>query len=395
MDRAPNHFTDSSARCPLRPKEMKLDFGGVLNDDRLPQMTMKPDERRGFRPAPRLQALHPSRGKHRGTAMADASGGNHVNVSGSVGEGLSAMLSPNLLPTDTPKETQLHVGGHLQPVVRRRSLEFALTASPQMRLKAKTHAAGRHLRVSDTMPTSHARSLWVEGNSVLNTEASAASSALACLSECVARERQIKEEWEAARFAKLQAFRAVVKVFMMSFTDLGGRGGGGGSSDPRQTNVKGITDTLAAARCSVVTNGLVGTIQSFARAFRSRQVAAARGTLPAPASSFRPATSSVDFALSLYSGVPSTGVSGEDAVSASQSYSTSDALDQEEVSRLRQLYFDYFDCEPVSISTVAPSGNESSVFDMASAVPPSRPSTSSSSLTEDVDRFARCASSKT
>jgi hypothetical protein len=393
MERNSNHLPESSAKCPLRPKEMKFNFGSAISDERFSETTVKSDERRGFRPAPRLHALHLSRGKyHRNTggaaAAADDASNSNAGRSGSGGEGIGAI--PPL--TDTPvKDNQLQVGHAAQRAVRRRSLDFALMASPQMRLKAKAHAAGRHFRISETVPTSHARALWVEGNSVLNTEAGAASSALAYLSECVARERQIKEEWEAARFAKVRAFRAVVKVFMISFADTGTDGGSGGAaSDPRQTHGKGVTNALAVARCSSVTNALVGTVQSFARAFCSRQLAAARGMLPSATTLFRPATDNTDLALSFSSGIPPSRVSAEDRASDSRSYSTSDALDREEISRLRQLYFDYFDCEAVSISVMTPSGNENSMNNAGSGVAASRPT--SGSFMEDVDEFARCAS---
>ncbi|KPI83160.1 hypothetical protein ABL78_7815 [Leptomonas seymouri] len=382
MERPSNHFTESSARCPLRPKEMKLDFGGATNDERFSESTAKSDERRGFRPAPKLLAPHLSRGKQQRAGAVTAVDGNNSN-----GETFGAIVPQNIPMTDTPMKSNPLQVGHLQRTAQTRGLEFSLTSSTQPRLKAKAHAAGRQSRGSDTMLALHSNTLWVEGNSVLNTEIGVASSALNYLSECVARERQRKEEWEAARFAKVQAFRAVVKVFMMSFTDAGGSGNSG---DPRQSNSKGITDTLSIARCSVVTNALVGTIQSFARAFRSRQLAAARGTLPLAAPPYRPTTSSTDFAHSFNSAAAASRFSTANTVSSSQSFSTNDALDREEISQLKQLYFDFFDCEAVSIRTATPSGNDGSMCEVGSALNASRPF--SASFMEDVDDFAQCAS---
>lgn len=386
MDRNAYHTTEGSAKCPLRPKEMKLDFGGISgsiasNDDRFSENATRSEERRGFRPAPKLQALHLARGKARSGTVADISSSyyntNNTSSNNSAGDATSA--GPL---TETPMKDTLLQGAN-QRQLRRRSLEFALTASSQLRLKAKAPAAGRHLRISETMPAAHSRTLWVEGNSVLHTEVGVAATALTHLSNCMSREQQIKEEWEAARLAKVRAFRAVVKAFMLSLTDSGG--------DARTPMGRGITDTIAVARCSVVTNTLVGTIQSFARAFRSRRLAAARGTLPLSAPLFRRITSSGDFGFTIHTPSQSKRMStDDDDTSASRSCSGSDALDKVEMERLRQLYFDYFDCEAVSISSVVPSGAEGSVFGTDPTYSMSRKS--SSCFMEDVDQLFSCAS---
>lgn len=370
MDRNMMHPFDAAAKLPVRQKEVKFDSLVTGGDDRAAEGgATKSEERRGFRPNTRIYVATGPRA--RGRMMGGLEGGG-------VGAGNFTQSLPILSEVLSEERVAFPSRQRARPP---RLSEVPVEATPVSRGKTK-HNAARPLPIA---PAANAASrLWVEGSSMLSQDVGLASAALSHLSDCVALERRLKEEWDAARLAKVRALRSVVRVFMQSFTDQ--------SSYARSTSVSGkvLSDTLAVARCSVVTNALVGTVQNFVRAFRSRQLCAARipvsGPHPLPNAARQ---GSAGFAMSFYSNAPGgTGSSVDDSY-VSPSHSASDTL-EEEVSRLKQLYFDYFDCEAVSITSVVHSTSDTSVLACENSSPASRPASSVSK--SDQSSFSHFAS---
>ncbi|KAK7200942.1 hypothetical protein NESM_000153200 [Novymonas esmeraldas] len=367
MERNSVHPADAAAKLPVRQKEVKFDSLCVSADDRYPEgTTAKLEERRGFRPNTKLYTTNVARARGR------ASGGT-----------VDFTESLPILNEVLGEERASHAG---RPRARQmRASEGNVDATPIARIRPKGSVARPLPAAAAAAANPSTRTLWVEGSSVLNQDVGLASAALTHLSDCVAQERRLKEEWEAARLAKVRALRAVVKVFMQSFTDHG--------TYARSTSISGkvLSDTLAVARCSVVTNALVGTVQVFLRAFRSRQLCAATastsGAHPLPNVGRQ---GSAGLAMSFYSSGPGgTALSVDDSY-ASPSHSASDCLEEDEVSRLKQLYFDYFDCEAVSISSAAPSCSDTSL--LAYGVPPTTSRPASSVSRSDQSSFSQYAS---
>ncbi|KAG5466562.1 hypothetical protein LSCM4_01714 [Leishmania orientalis] len=366
MERNPVHPSDSAAKLPVRQKEVKFDSLCLNADDRYTEgMPSKSEERRGFRPNTKVYAANAARTRGR------TGGASEVGFTESV----------PVLREVVGEEKMSHIGRSRARQLR--ASEGNADAISIARVKSKG-STGRPLHAAPTAIPS-TRSLWVEGSSVLNQDVGFASAALTHLSDCVTQERRLKAEWEAARLAKIRALRAVVKVFMQSFIDQG--------SCARSTSIGGkvLSDTLAVARCSVVTNALVGTVQNFMRAFRSRRLCASLGPVSGPHQLPSVARQGSDrFALSLYSSTQGGAAASVDDSYLSPGHSVSDNLEEEEVSRIKQLYFDYFDCEALSISSVAASGSDMSI--LACGATPSTSLPSSPISKGDRSTFSQCAS---
>ncbi|KAG5467092.1 hypothetical protein LSCM1_01273 [Leishmania martiniquensis] len=354
MERNPVHPSDPAAKLPVRQKEVKFDSLCVNADDRFAEgMPSKSEERRGFRPNMKVYAANAARIRGR------AGGASEVGFTESV----------PVLHEVFGEEKISHIGRTRARQLR--ASEGNADALSIARVKSKGSTARPVYAAPTAIPST--RSLWVEGSSVLNQDVGLASAALTHLSDCVTQERRLKAEWEAARLAKIRALRAVVKVFMQSFIDQG--------SCARSTSIcgKALSDTLAVARCSVITNALVGTVQNFMRALRSRRLCASRGPASEPPmlpSVVRP--ESDPFTMSLYSSAPGQAVASVDDSYASPGHSVSDCLEEEEVSRIKQLYFDYFDCEALSISSAVASGSDMSILACGATPSASLPSSPAS-----------------
>lgn len=185
--------------------------------------------------------------------------------------------------------------------------------------RAMTSHKGR--TVPDTAPLS----LHIEGSSVLNADVSAATSALLHLSDCVKEERRLKEQLEMVQDEKLMAFRSVISVFRQY---------------AHNPSIRAHPEVKTIARCAVVTRALVTIVQTFLRSYQSNQILAARKSLMARSSSdYRTATA-------VFSEVATESL-GSEYDRASRS--VEDLLDEQEISKLKQLYFDYYDCEVLSI----------------------------------------------
>ncbi|GET93033.1 hypothetical protein, conserved [Leishmania tarentolae] len=366
MERSPAHPSDTAAKLPVRQKEVTFDSLCVNAEDRFVEgQSGKPEERRGFRPNTKLYAANAARTRGR-TGAAIESG---------------FMESAPIVNEVAGEEKASHIG-------RSRARQLRVTegntdAIPTTRVKTKSTLARPGHATRTSIPST--RSLWVEGSSVLNQDVGLASAALTHLSNCVKQEDRLKEELEAARLAKIRALRAVVKVFMQSFIDR--------DSCPRTTHVssKVVSDTLAVARCSIITNTLVCTVQNFMRGFCSRRLCAARGS--SSGSQLFPIMATQEsgrFTTTLYSSEHGRAESSVNESYVSPNHSVSDNLEEEEVSRIKQLYFDYFDCEAMSISSAVVSGSDMSILAYSSPSSVSRPSSPVSR--GDHSSFSQCAS---
>lgn len=360
------HPFDATTKLPVRQKEVTFDSLCVNAEDRFAEgLSSKSEERRGFRPNTKLYATNAARTRGR------TGGASELGFAESLPTLNEVIGEEKISHIGRPRPRQL------------RAPEGNTDAIPITRVKAKSNLARPVHATSTSIPST--RSLWVEGSSVLNQDVGLASAALTHLSDCVAQERRLKVEWEAACLAKIRALRAVVKVFMQSFIDRG--------SCARSTSVSGkvMSDTLAVARCSVITNTLVGTVQNFMRAFRSHRLCAARGPVSGPQLFPNIAgQESTGFTMSLYSSAPGGEESSVNESYVSTNHSVSDYLEEEEVSRIKQLYFDYFDCEAVSISSAVASGSDMSI--LAYSTTTSISQSSSPVSRGDHSSFSHCAS---
>lgn len=175
------------------------------------------------------------------------------------------------------------------------------------------------------------QSLLIEGNSVWSGDIAFASHALDHLSECVQQERRLREQLDLAKYAKLQAFRSITNIFR---------------NYVQNPSIRTLPEAKTIARCSVVTKTLATIIQTFLRYFQSKQLVAGMMRNLQRRNVF----GSDGFDRTVIS------VLSERAQSLSSDYdrasrSVEDLLDEQEISKLKQLYFDYYDCEVVSIGS--------------------------------------------
>ncbi|CAD2216509.1 hypothetical protein ADEAN_000397100 [Angomonas deanei] len=171
--------------------------------------------------------------------------------------------------------------------------------------------------------------LQVEGNSVLSgLEYNQASTALKTLSACVATERQLKEELERAKKAKMEAFREVYRIHKQN-------------SEPSSSDEAGVgvkkKDERSLAHCSVVCNTLASTVQCFVRSYYSKSLCFTLGRIA------RNTNTPADFTDTLNKSLLTC---SEDRRSRTDADTI---LDEDEILHLKQLYFDYFDCETLSL----------------------------------------------
>lgn len=174
-------------------------------------------------------------------------------------------------------------------------------------------------------------SLLIEGNSMLNSDIALASQSLRHLSSCVKMERQLREQLEEAKKAKLQAFRSITNMFKKFV---------------QNPSIRSHPEAKTIARCSVVTKTLTVIIQTFLRYFQSRQLVIGlrkqRESIRA-----RPLVSEGERTTVSPCSVVQLPSNGSDYDRASRS--VEDLLDEQEINRIRQLYFDYYDSEVLSI----------------------------------------------
>ncbi|CCW64408.1 unnamed protein product [Phytomonas sp. EM1] len=192
-----------------------------------------------------------------------------------------------------------------------------------------------------------AQSLFVEGSSMLAQDAGHASQALKHLSDCVAEERHLRDALEKAKDLKLKAFREVTRIYLSSLDIAYSPSAAVSAAKPARSLFQN-PDRVSLARCAVVSNTLLSTIQTYMRCWQSSQlIASLRG--------FRHLNSKLNFIsnsdiTSFFSTRPDYDERMDQSASRLSS-SLEDLLDMEEINKLKQLYFDYFDCEIVELDS--------------------------------------------
>ncbi|CAJ1037295.1 hypothetical protein Q4I32_000118 [Leishmania shawi] len=342
---------DATVKLPVRQKEFKFDSLCVNADDRLTDgMAIKSEERRGFRPHTRL---HPS---NAGRTRGRTGGALEIGFMESLPFRNEALVEEKPSHVVRPRARQLRASeGNTDPV-----------SIPCVKAKG---SVARSLHATPTANPS-TQSLWVEGSSVLNQGAGLVSAAVAHRSDSVSPESPPQggvgggvsgEDSRAVR--RCETVHAVLHQ-------------SGTYATPTSIGDKVVSDALAVARCSVIANALAGTRRNVVRTFCSRRLCAAHDPVSGPRLLPNIARlESPKFAMTFFSSVPGGTASSLDDSYASPSHSVSDYLEEEEVHRIKQLYFDYFDCEPVSISSVGTSGSDMSMFAYGATASP-RPSSS-------------------
>lgn len=197
------------------------------------------------------------------------------------------------------------------------------------------HGRSRCLDIggSSTVPADAKQSLLIEGNSVWSGDIAFASHALDHLTTCVKEERRWREQLEKAKYAKLQAFRSVTSMFR-NFVE----------SNP---SIRTHPEAKTIARCSVVTTTLVTIIQTFLRYYQSKQLVVGMRNLKERMRVYE-LPDCERTAASTWSERAMQSI-GSDYDKASRS--VENLLDEQEINKLKQLYFDYYDCEVVSLGS--------------------------------------------
>jgi hypothetical protein len=199
---------------------------------------------------------------------------------------------------------------------------------------------------SQLRPNVKSEDLQIEGSAY--SDGNVPTNALLALETHVARERRAREELSYAHRQVLLSFRQVVRVFFATVVD--------------DQHMKRGPAAVSLAKCSVVVHTLVTTIQSYARAQQSQRNMNIRRFGPSTTSlavrlhlshKMLPPLLDVDAIGARGDDTPITAGGGTTATSddAASDLSTSRSsvhdvlLDHQTISRLKQLYFDYYDCE--------------------------------------------------
>ncbi|KAH9601604.1 hypothetical protein LSM04_004687 [Trypanosoma melophagium] len=205
--------------------------------------------------------------------------------------------------------------------------------------KSKNTARTTRATVPATTDPSNTR-MEIAGSAVWAEDyAAGAVNALAELRKCVALERRLKEELARTNAAKLLAFRGVINVYLASIKQCG---------KPMLGRRK-AGEEFALAQCAVVAQTLTVTIQSYVRAFQSRRLTAARHYLSRGGSNSDNLNEASLRMLQFQQRLTSEG-----SILSETTSSLHELLDDEEISRLKQLYFDYYDCDVYVIPGTRP-----------------------------------------
>ncbi|CBH14436.1 hypothetical protein, conserved [Trypanosoma brucei gambiense DAL972] len=259
------------------------------------------------------------------------SGGKHGSATPIKGERRWFRPAPQKFTTHAAKPAKVSHADGLegesdQDEERRRSRVRALHEAKVVKLsKAKA------LSKLNVQPDTQSTPIEISGNAVLVENGSFnAVCALSVLKDCVAHERQLKEELARTNVAKTQAFRTVISTYLASVTQ---------ANKPMPGRRK-MTSELALAQCAVVAQTLVVTIQSYVRALESRMHVVSRFC--------RRQNTLERFQCTSPSTQSWQAKGGESDLEHSLSKTTAshqDLLDEGEINRLKQLYFDYYDCD--------------------------------------------------
>ncbi|KEG14934.1 hypothetical protein DQ04_00251100 [Trypanosoma grayi] len=289
------------ARLVLQPREVKFTDLVPALGKRVVDSPSK-SERRGFRPTPQKSHPHAAKGtKNSAVDGPEAESGDEED----------RRRGRQRLPDVG--------GGHV-------AKPYKIKVPRASKMSLQTENITGRMEISGN-------AVWAEDYSV------AAVNALAVLGNSVTRERRLKEELARTHATKMLAFRSVINVYLSSVKESG---------KPKLGRRKAAVE-VALAQCAVVTQTLVLTIQSYLRSFQSRKITAIRRGIRRsgldPDAWSAPSVRMPHF----------TEVSNSEGSTLSETTSSlQELLDEEEISRLKQLYFDYYDCDVYVIPGTRP-----------------------------------------
>lgn len=333
----------------LRPKEIKI---GTLLPTSV-EGNRRFESRRGFKPQRAPQTFHVSTSKNVNNSFATASteminvhskvssagGGKHTSVR----RGCTAQTilseeggGQNIWSSSVrAQRTKHHAPGTEITTAGPSNPTSTHTESKASRGLFGNYGRSRCLDIggSPAIPADSKQSLLIEGNSVWSGDIAFASHALDHLTTCVKEERRWREQLEKAKYAKLQAFRSVTSMFR-NFVE----------SNP---SIRTHPEAKTIARCSVVTTTLVTIIQTFLRYYQSKQLVVGIRNLKERMHVYE-LPDCDRTAASTWSERAMQSI-GSDYDKASRS--VENLLDEQEINKLKQLYFDYYDCEVVSLGS--------------------------------------------
>lgn len=238
-----------------------------------------------------------------------------------------------------------HVAANVQAS---RSVHWQETTNTQHAVRKTTKRRPLDSTSQNRIVNGKSDELQIEGSAY--SDSNLPTNALLALETHVARERRAREELAYAHRQVLQSFRQVVRVFFATIVD--------------DQHTKRGPAAVSLAKCSVVVHTLVTTIQSYVRGQLSQRNANVRrfGTstttlavrlqmsnkmLP-PLLDVDAIGTRGDFTPMTAGGGTTTATTSEEAsdeLSTSRSSVHDLLLDHQTISRLKQLYFDYYDCE--------------------------------------------------
>ncbi|RNF18939.1 uncharacterized protein Tco025E_04268 [Trypanosoma conorhini] len=218
---------------------------------------------------------------------------------------------------------------------RRGTLDVGVTHM----FKARKHKMPRAPQVC-LHPEQFKERMEIAGNALWGEDYGvSAVSALEVLENCVTHERRLKEELARAHAAKMLAFRSVISVYLASVKQCG---------KPILGRRKAGAE-VALAQCAVVAQTLVLAIQNYVRAFQSRKHAAVRRHFSRSGLSPDLWSNSTERMPQFKERHP-----GAESTLSETTTSLHELLDEAEIGRLKQLYFDYYDCDVYVIPGTRP-----------------------------------------
>lgn len=296
----------------LRQKEMKITPLLPDGEDRVP------DQRRGFKPHKKASKMRHASAAHGGK------------------------LCPSHLDMYNVRTTIVKTGTHqsirAQTILSEEGpLQFRSGGKGNSRYPSEITVEKKKIKrvrkgKGNASPTDSGQDLSIEGNSVLSGDTTLITHILGQLTVYVKEERRLREELEKAKHAKLQAFRSITNAFR---------------SYVQNPSIRSHPEAKTIARCFVVTKTLLTIIQTSLRCFQSKQyVHCLRKKLQQRDADKQ--KESGHTLLSAPSGMTAHSLCS-DFDKANQSME--DILNEEEINKLKQLYFDYYECEVLSINS--------------------------------------------
>ena len=235
-----------------------------------------------------------------------------------------------------PNQASKTMGLHNKPLASLRQFRSHVLAPA---VSPTSNPTDVHLHFPSSQRVDQSGLLHVEGSAVsggvgIDDEAVQAMQALGALEVSVGKERRLKDEMARNHKLVLKSFRGVVSAFFAGVHSTSG---------PRKS--------LALAKCSVVVHTLVSTIQTYLRWRQAHHVLALLQQGMSLLASRIAMTAQLPSALdpsmlgAPYTPSPIAECASTPFSTDSNSTMHDNVLDLTTINRLKQLYFDYYDCE--------------------------------------------------